>query len=508
MNMEMIRISTFSNFPQTTSVSTVRLAKEGFYYTGEGDNVACFACGLHRDGWRAADDPREIHIQLSPNCPFLNSCQSENVPIQEGENIGSSQMEIQPRGDSGESTSGHVIQTGEGNILQNSTLSMSNNEIRLRENTGYSVPTYSASNSSQQEDEFNLKSLERQEKERPHQRSRALQEKINVFLRSLDPLGINFDRPKYPAYAVVATRVSSFNDWPSSITQTPRDLALAGFLYVGYGDYTRCFFCGGGLCNWEPGDDPWIEHARWFPKCAFLRQNKGDEFVALVQIEHDEMEASEEAKNAEEGATSTKCRSNNKSTGTEEKNTTASDIFDLVSVQSVLEMGYTRQAVKEAFDLLRMTKHVEEISGEDLIDVILSKEENSTRPDIQSATHNSEPKLLEGNDTGYTNESTKKEDNSNIGSTSGAKDSPSTIGSLDSSNNSLSSFSIEDTKSLIEENRKLKDLRLCKICLENDASIAMLPCGHLCCCPDCAPAMRKCPICRQFVKGTVRTWLV
>ena len=26
----------------------------------------------------------------------------------------------------------------------------------------------------------------------------------------------------------------------------------------GYGDYVRCFFCGGGLRNWEPGDDPWV----------------------------------------------------------------------------------------------------------------------------------------------------------------------------------------------------------------------------------------------------------
>ena len=65
----------------------------------------------------------------------------------------------------------------------------------------------------------------------------------------------------------------------------------------------------------------------------------------------------------------------------------------------------------------------------------------------------------------------------------------------------------DNTQSLLEENRQLKDLRMCKICMENEASVAMLPCGHLCCCTDCAPAMRKCPICRQFVKGTVRTWL-
>lgn len=56
----------------------------------------------------------------------------------------------------------------------------------------------------------------------------------------------------------------------------------------GYGDYTRCFFCGGGLRNWEAGDDPWVEHARWFPKCAFLRQNKGDNYVRMVQTRHQE----------------------------------------------------------------------------------------------------------------------------------------------------------------------------------------------------------------------------
>lgn len=47
----------------------------------------------------------------------------------------------------------------------------------------------------------------------------------------------------------------------------------------------RCFFCGGGLFNWEADDDPWIEHARWFPKCVYLRQSKGDEFIYKVHQE-------------------------------------------------------------------------------------------------------------------------------------------------------------------------------------------------------------------------------
>lgn len=60
------------------------------------------------------------------------------------------------------------------------------------------------------------------------------------------------------------------------------------YIISGYGDYARCFFCGGGLRNWDRSDDPWTEHARWFPRCAFLRNNKGDRYVARIQRIHQE----------------------------------------------------------------------------------------------------------------------------------------------------------------------------------------------------------------------------
>lgn len=73
-----------------------------------------------------------------------------------------------------------------------------------------------------------------------------------------DSLGINFDRPKYPAYSIPAKRVGSFLNRPASMTQTANDMARAGFFYIGQGDDTRCFFCGVGLRNWEARDDPWV----------------------------------------------------------------------------------------------------------------------------------------------------------------------------------------------------------------------------------------------------------
>ena len=47
----------------------------------------------------------------------------------------------------------------------------------------------------------------------------------------------------------------------------------------------RCFFCGGGLKNWHPGDDPWREHARWYHYCMYLIQNRGADFVEAIQAE-------------------------------------------------------------------------------------------------------------------------------------------------------------------------------------------------------------------------------
>lgn len=43
--------------------------------------------------------------------------------------------------------------------------------------------------------------------------------------------------------------------------------------------------------------------------------------------------------------------------------------------------------------------------------------------------------------------------------------------------------------------------------MDDDALVVLLPCGHMCTCVNCAPAMRKCPICREFVKGTVKAIL-
>lgn len=83
--------------------------------------------------------------------------------------------------------------------------------------------------------------------------------------------------------------------------------------------------------------------------------------------------------------------------------------------------------------------------------------------------------------------------------------------------------------SLEEENRQLKDARLCKVCMDDDVAVVFLPCGHLgktvnhhhsiehkiidfhfiftVTCVQCAPSVTACPLCRTAIKAFVRTFL-
>ena len=60
---------------------------------------------------------------------------------------------------------------------------------------------------------------------------------------------------------------------------------------------------------------------------------------------------------------------------------------------------------------------------------------------------------------------------------------------------------------LEQENRRLKEARICKICMDNEVGVVFLPCGHLISCVNCAPSLKDCPVCRQSIHGTVKTYM-
>ena len=74
--------------------------------------------------------------------------------------------------------------------------------------------------------------------------------------------------------------------------------------------------------------------------------------------------------------------------------------------------------------------------------------------------------------------------------------------------------------SMEKENQKLKkaydnmkkgfealvDSKLCKVCMDEDACIVFIPCGHLMSCVNCSPSLKNCAICRKPVKSSIRTY--
>ncbi|KAJ8665672.1 hypothetical protein QAD02_007334 [Eretmocerus hayati] len=80
-------------------------------------------------------------------------------------------------------------------------------------------------------------------------------------------------------YVHVEIRLSSFNNWPIPMSQTKEQLAATGFFYTGSGDSTTCYHCGLSLNNWEPVDNPWNQHVKWFPGCLFLNLSKERAFI-------------------------------------------------------------------------------------------------------------------------------------------------------------------------------------------------------------------------------------
>lgn len=107
----------------------------------------------------------------------------------------------------------------------------------------------------------------------------------NVDLASseMQALGIQpMVRPKQTMYSALPARLRTFDTWPRSDIQNPEELAKAGFYFQKIDDEVRCFHCNGGLRSWQSEDDPWTEHAKYFPTCHFVKLIKGENFVDTV----------------------------------------------------------------------------------------------------------------------------------------------------------------------------------------------------------------------------------
>ncbi|VDI82130.1 baculoviral IAP repeat-containing protein 7/8 [Mytilus galloprovincialis] len=515
MQFEWCRLSSFASYPQTCH-SVIRLAGAGFYYDGNGDEVTCYFCGLKHKDWKPTDDPKHIHKQKAPTCPFVmknlsevskqnvvwtystyggkassagacgNAADSENLSVVSEKHYGcvKGQHANETRADHlntntvdrSQSNSVLVDRHSENSVTddrnrENSATDDRNRENsvtdeRNRENTESAMHrenVYSQINTNQTQNVYsrnNTTGLIRIPTAKHRTSTNAVENTTRSSVSNTAPMsiGICLEKPKYPKYAIKTTRLSSFDNWPTYLSQTPEELINAGFFYTGIEDHCRCFFCGGGLRRWEEGDLPWTEHARWYPKCPFVIQCKGEKFIEEVQ----------QGKNPEI----------TKNVAEKEHKHSPSGLNGYTNnpaVQTILDFGYECAVVKTAYTSLKESG-IHDITASLLLETICEKEER-------------ENQIVSSNQTITIKE---KEDNQKH-----CKKTPDTIEQIDPT----LELSI---RSLEEENRNLKDQQTCKICLDEPVAIVFLPCGHMAACINCAPALRRCPICRAFIKGTVK----
>ena len=222
-HFEEARLQSFKNWP-VSYIKPEKLAAAGFYYTGEYDKVRCFECQVEICQWVQGDIPMVDHQRWSARCRFICKINCGNVPI----GIDSNTI-VQPR---------------------------SSHDLEHRLTSG--VDNYNFST------ELQLSSIAK-----------------SNCLNLKEP-----KKPIHPEYASYDARLNTFSTWPKFMLQTKEQLADAGFYYTGKSDQTICYYCGCGLKDWEPEDNPWEQHAKWYSKCYYLLMIKGQDYVNKVTGRH------------------------------------------------------------------------------------------------------------------------------------------------------------------------------------------------------------------------------
>lgn len=670
---EFCRYGSFKNWPSECPIFPLSLAKNGFFSTGNADEVTCYVCGARKSDWKEGDDPEIIHREANRECPFFTEEFEDNVPVSASpltgcemsndiklcdlerlldcESLGNSLTEEETgnrvsienenldensnsSGSNGNFSGTHVQRSGsavENNVSSASgenqrlpgkcqgqgqsgmTNSRSSDSIssaarssasarnvtdadrgsipgspdsrnpsgRRNQGQGHDIPPptgaaigplrfernrlatfkkwpsgakvspadlaksgFSYTGSGDRVQCVFCKGILRnwEEGDRPHIEHRKhfprcslvlgidsgnvplapgqaprrnssntrMQSGSHLILNqnvveggtNMELLGITTDKPKNAQFAIEAQRVASYRNWPAYKHQTPEQLAAAGFFYAGFSDNVKCFYCNGGLRNWEKGDDPWHEHARWFPTCPYVLSVKGQGYVNAVKAEsrEDAPILTQSQRNAQ-GSTVAEAPVQHE---VEEREVKAR--MDRPDVKVVEEMGVRRDLIMSAIRRRLLETGDDFPSATALIEAVFLMDEDQARGQQspksrgQTGTQHIEQVTCTGDSSDQEAAGEQEEiENSKI-------DKDETAGNQLKRSSSMPEGMFNNVD-LLKENTELKEQRLCKICMVADANIVFLPCGHLVSCAACAPALQLCPICRGTIKGSVRTYM-
>ncbi|XP_039573437.1 E3 ubiquitin-protein ligase XIAP isoform X4 [Passer montanus] len=322
------RRATFAGFPQDCPVPVLALAQAGFVYTGEGDKVKCFSCHTTIEGWMPGDSAVERHKQLAPHCKFITESaflESDMDPVtQNRTENGTSNSALPGALDDPDVEADYLLRTRQvvdmSDSLYPKNPAMCSEEARLKSfhnwplngqltpqelaNAGFyytgvgdQVACFCCGGKLK-----NWEPGDRAWSEHKRHFPKCLfvlgRDVGNVSSESIpSELGIsglnNAQHPRNPSMAKYEKRLQTFLSWIYPVDK--EQLAEAGFYSIGNGDHVVCFHCGGGLQEWKENEDPWDQHAKWFPGCRFVSNEKGIEFINNVHLKDGYRDSTTEA---------------------------------------------------------------------------------------------------------------------------------------------------------------------------------------------------------------------
>ncbi|CAH1961036.1 unnamed protein product [Acanthoscelides obtectus] len=659
MNIEINRLQTFNEWPAHAEVNPQRIAKAGFFATKQGLEVECFACHLKISEWNYGDQVMARHAALSSTCPFVtNPITSGNIPILSTFSVPTSSSD--PYSESVEARLASFENWPSSNVVSPESLANAGFfYLGDGDNTKCAfckgvVRAWEQGDNPDHEHKRHFPNCPYVTSvinkrcgpvafyKKPFTNAQLVQNDQN-----LDELGIQTHKgPKRSDFSTVESRLRSFIGWSSELIQTPELLAQAGFYYEGIRDQVRCFHCDGGLKHWDPHDDPWTEHARWFPTCAFVKLVKGQDYVTACarntatfsekaqfavlraatrpimdkkrpltepelqeivdnfsDFDEDIVDFADESKGEEEVIQYNVYDSESEQSAVEDSDYThelenQGDKFfyigkDEENVWKSTPVSFTSKtrskniikilpgskgaAKKQNFARDRDCKitsstEIQALVGALYIIAVKKGNRSHSIQKIQSTRRKypiteqevqaqlSSPQAMAALNIGLTLETVKraireKLEQTGIGYSQAdalveaalniqhehvaehdqdalepnfhvdcaVREAIAPVKPSECHNvpvdvaNEMTEQVVEEsvrpipsakkTLTLEEENRLLKEARLCKICMDAEVGIVFLPCGHLVTCVNCAPNLEDCPVCRSAIKASVRTFL-
>ncbi|TKC40003.1 hypothetical protein EI555_001659, partial [Monodon monoceros] len=569
---ELYRMSTYSAFPAGIPVSERSLARAGFYYTGVNDKVKCFCCGLMLDNWKQGDNPIEKHKKLYPSCSFVQNLNSVNISGATSQptfpsSVTNSTHSLLPSLENSGCFSGsyssfpsNLLNSGPNqdfSALRISPYRCAMNTEKARLLTFQMWPLTFLSPTDLAKAGFyyigpgdrvacfacggKLSNWEPKD----DAMSEHLRHFPNCPFLGSQLQGTSRYTVSNLSMQTYAARFKTFCNWPSSVPVHPEQLASAGFYYMGkklnliiknkystcvisyilvvklyvfisfgpklilgHSDDVKCFCCDGGLRCWESGDDPWVEHAKWFPRCEYLIRIKGQEFISRVQASYPHL--LEQLLSTSDNPEDETAESPIIHFGPGENHSEDAVMMNTPVVKAALEMGFSRRLIKQTVQSKILTTGENYRTVSDLVLDLLNAEDEIREEEKERATEEKESddlSLIRKNrmalfqrltcalpilDSLLTARVISEQERDVIKQKTQtslqARELIDTI--LVKGNFAATIFknSLQEIDPMLyqhlfdlpmeEQLRRLQEERTCKVCMDKEVSIVFIPCGH------------------------------